>query len=176
MRVLDTKNLGLWTKIAAGLCVLSFGLPWIITNGTSSSLIPGWFTPGFCSTSIGYDGWSSMSCDPGFVGAPMFIPGSQGSTGAGAQTTGRFGIAAALVSLFLSRQTGNRKLLGYGGFALLWTAALSTGTGGITSGVLVAWMASGILLWQGSFGLSGLAKLQRAKQRVRAADSPASWS
>jgi hypothetical protein len=168
MSIPQAKNLGFWTKIAAGLCVLSFGLPWIITNGTSSSLIPGWFTPGFCTTSVGYDGWSSMSCDPGFVGAPIFLPGSQGSTGAGAETTGRFGLAAALVSILFASRTGNRKMLGYGGLALLWTAALSTGTGGITSGVLVAWVASGILLWQGSIGRSVLAKLQSAKAELPA--------
>jgi hypothetical protein len=136
-------------KIAGALCVMSLGLPWIITNGTSSNLIPGYFVPGFCRTVVGYDGWSSMECDPGFVGAPIFLPGSTGSTGAGAETTGRFGIVAALVSMLFTMRTGNRKLLGYGGLGLLWTAALSTGTGGMTSGVLVAWMASGVLLWQG---------------------------
>ncbi len=148
----SNNSFGFWTKVAGGLCVLSLGLPWVITNGTSSTMIPGWYTPGFCRTVVGWDGWSSMECDPGFVGAPIFLPGSQGSTGAGSETAGRFGIVAALVSILFATRSGNRKLLGYGAIALLWSAALSTGTGGMTSGVLVAWIASAILLWQGSFG------------------------
>jgi hypothetical protein len=148
---LSDRPFGFWTKVAGGLCVLSLGLPWVITNGTSSSMIPGWFTPGFCRTVVGYDGWSSMECDPGFVGAPIFLPGSQGSTGAGAETAGRFGIVAALASILFATRSGKRKILGYGAIALLWTAALSTGVGGMTSGVLVAWIAAAILLWQGSF-------------------------
>jgi hypothetical protein len=128
-------------------------------------MIPGWYNPGLCRTVVGYDGWSSMECDTGFVAAPIFLPGSTGSTGAGAETTGRFGIAAALGSILFASRTRNRKLLGYGGFALLWTAALSTGAGGITSGVLVAWIASAILLWQGSVGRSFVAKLQRSEQQ-----------
>ena len=149
---LPAKSSGLWTRVAGALCVLSLGLPWVITNGTSSNLIPGWYNPGFCRTVVGYDGWSSMECDAGTIGAPILVPGTQGSTGAGAETTGRFGIAAALVSMLFSKRTGNRKLLGFGGLALLWTAALSTGVGGVTSGVFVAWIASAILLWQGSIG------------------------
>jgi hypothetical protein len=156
---LAQKPFGFWTNVAGALCVMSLGLPWVITNGTSSTLIPGWYTPGFCRTVVGYDGWSSMECDPGFVGAPIFLPGSTGSTGAGAETAGRFGIVAALASILFAIRSGTRRVLGYGGIALLWTAGLSTGVGGMTSGVLVAWMAAAILLWQGSFGNSLRTKL-----------------
>jgi hypothetical protein len=158
---LPKRSLGFWTKLASALCVLSLGLPWIITNGTSSSYLPGWYVPGFCRSVIGYDGWASMECDPGFVGVGMVLPGSQGSTGAGAETPGRFGIFAALASILIASRTGKRKYLGYGGIALLWMAGLSTGAGGITSGVLVAWMASAILLWQGSVARSLRKKLER---------------
>jgi hypothetical protein len=151
---LKEKPIGFWTKVAGALCVMSLGLPWVITNGTSSNMIPGWYTPGLCRSVVGYDGWSSMECDPGFVGAPIFLPGTTGSTGAGAETSGRFGIVAALASILFAYRSLNRKILGYGAIALLWAAGLSTGVGGMTSGVLVAWMAAVILLWQGSYGPS----------------------
>jgi hypothetical protein len=158
---LPQKPFGFWTKVAAALCVMSLGLPWVITNGTSSTLIPGWYVPGFCRTVVGYDGWSSMECDPGFVGVPILNPGTTGSTGSGAETAGRFGIVAALVSILFASRTGKRTCLGYGGVALLWVAGLSTGVGGLTSGVLVAWIAAAILLWQGSFGRLLRKKLER---------------
>jgi hypothetical protein len=156
---LARKPFGFWIKVAGALCVMSLGLPWVITNGTSSTLIPGWYVPGFCRTVTGYDGWSSMECDPGFVGAPILNPGTTGSTGSGAETAGRFGIVAALASILFASRSGKRKFLSYGGIALLWTAGLSTGVGAMTSGVLVAWMAAAILLWQGSFGRTLRAKL-----------------
>jgi hypothetical protein len=135
--------------IASGLLVLSLGLPWVFTQGTSSTYLPGWYSPGFCRTVVGWDGWSSMECDPGFVGAGMVVPGTQGSTGSGREHTGRFGITAALASVVVAARTGRRRVLAYGAGALLLTTGLSTGVGSVTSGVFLAWIAGALLLRAG---------------------------
>jgi hypothetical protein len=133
-------------RIALGLLVLSLGLPWVILQGTDGTYIPGWFNPGMCSTSYDIDGWASMDCTPGTIGIPINIPGTAGTTGAGAEHSGRFGLIGALAAVVYALRTGQRRFLRPAAFGLMFVTGLSTGTRALTSGVMVAWVAVGLLL------------------------------
>lgn len=138
--------------VAAGLIVLSLGMPWIFLQGTDSSFIPGWFLPGTCVTVYDLDGWASSDCTPGTVAPGILLPGTRGTTGAGMEHSGRFGLAWGLLMTIIGLQTGRRHLLTWGGLGLGLVTGLSTGGGGVTSGVLLAWAASALLIISGTDG------------------------
>jgi hypothetical protein len=133
-------------RIVLGLLVLSLGLPWVILQGTDSTLIPGWYNPGFCRTTYDYDGWASMDCSPGTIGPPIFLPGTSGTTGAGAEHSGRFGLIGAAAAVAYALRTGKRRFLRPAALGLAFVTGLSTGTSALTSGVTVAWAAIAMML------------------------------
>ncbi len=142
----------LWPAIAAGLIIVSLGMPWIFVSGTDSTYVPGWFVPGFCTTVYDLDGWAFSECTQGVVNPGLYLPGTNGSTGAGLEHTGRFGLAWALVMIAMAHRTGHKRYLLWGGVGLGLVTGLSTGTGVVTSGVTLAWVASAILIGTGSDG------------------------
>jgi hypothetical protein len=159
------KGIGVGPRIAACLIFVSLGLPWYYAQGTDTAYIPGWFVPGYCVTHYDYDGWASSDCTPGTIGAGLIVPGSQGSTGSGASHTSRFGLALALVTIAYAARTGKKKPLLLGAVGMAFVTGLSTGFGGgTTSGVLLGWMATALMLWSGlgkrSLRVFGNTKLQ----------------
>jgi hypothetical protein len=144
------RGIGVGPRIAAFLIVVSLGLPWFYAQGTDSSYIPGWFVAGYCTTHYDPDGWASSDCVPGTIGAPILLPGTQGTTGSGASHTSRFGIVFALVMIAIAARTGKKKCLVIGAVGMAFVTGLSSGLGGgTTSGVFVGWMAIALLLWSG---------------------------
>jgi hypothetical protein len=144
------RGIGVGPRVAACLIFVSLGLPWYYAQGTDSSYIPTWYVPGFCRSVVGYDGWRTMECDPGFIGGGISLPGTQGTTGSGASHTSRFGLAFALVMIAVAARTAKKKYLLVGAIGMAFVSALSTGFGGgTTSGVLVGWMATALMLWSG---------------------------
>lgn len=61
--------------VAGALALLGLGLPW-----TTAYSVAGYYTPGFCSTTYDADGYGSVSCSPGFVGAGYNNPALPGFT------------------------------------------------------------------------------------------------
>lgn len=59
--------------VAGVLALLGLGLPW-----TTASYVAGYYAPGFCSTTYDADGYGSVSCGPGFIGAGYSNPASPG--------------------------------------------------------------------------------------------------
>lgn len=59
--------------VAGVLALLGLGLPW-----TTASYVAGWYAPGLCSTTYDADGYGSVSCGPGFIGAGYSNPASPG--------------------------------------------------------------------------------------------------
>ncbi|WP_353647676.1 hypothetical protein ABLG96_12290 [Nakamurella sp. A5-74] len=60
---------------AGALALLALGLPW-----TTASFVPGYYSPGFCTTTYDADGYGSMYCSTGFIGAGYNNPASPGFT------------------------------------------------------------------------------------------------
>ena len=60
---------------AGVLALLALGLPW-----TTEYSVPGYYTPGFCTTTYDANGYGSVSCDPGFIGAGYYSPAAPGFT------------------------------------------------------------------------------------------------
>lgn len=99
----------LWLFFAGAAAVLSIGLPWAPT-GEAWKWMPGYFTPGFCSTVYDYDGWASVECMPTFVNSGIYpVYDAAGSTGA--QHPARALIAMAAVLVVLGYRQANRRLL-----------------------------------------------------------------
>ncbi|MEJ7649133.1 MAG: hypothetical protein WKF57_08885 [Nakamurella sp.] len=60
---------------AGALALLALGLPW-----TTEYSVPGDYSPGFCTTTYDANGYGSVSCDPGFIGAGYHSPAAPGFT------------------------------------------------------------------------------------------------
>jgi hypothetical protein len=133
--------------IAAGLLVLSLGLPWLQTIGTAGTYLPGYVTPGFCSTSFDADGWAFSSCTPMTVSPGFPLPGTAGSVTTGASHPARFGIAWAVVLGITAIRRDRPKLLLLAGAGLGVVMTISAGVGFSTSGVCAAWLAVGALVF-----------------------------
>jgi hypothetical protein len=125
------------------------GLPWLQTIGSSGTYLPGYVVPGFCTTSIGYDGYATSECSPMTVGVGMVIPGTAGSITTGASHPARFGIAWALVATAIGVRRRQQRLLLAGAIGLGVSMAISAGLGFSTSGVCAAWLAVGLLAFAG---------------------------
>lgn len=76
------------TLLAAGLLLLSLGLPW---SGDSQTHVPGWLTPSFCTPGL-LDGM--ISCTPNYFSAG-FTTGSPALSGA--NSPARVFVVGALV-------------------------------------------------------------------------------
>jgi hypothetical protein len=135
--------------VAVGLLVLALGLPWLQTIGTSGTYLPGYITPGFCTTTYGYDGYATSECSPMTVGVGMSLPGSAGSITSGASHPARFGIVWAMVATVVAirRRAPRFFLVGAAGLGVVM--AISAGLGFSTSGVCAAWLAVGLLTFSG---------------------------
>lgn len=142
--------------VALGLLVLALGLPWLQTIGTSGTYLPGYVTPGFCTTSYGYDGFATSECSPMTVGVGMSLPGTAGSITSGASHPARFGIAWAVVAAVVALRRREPRLFLAGAAGLAMVTALSAGLGFSTSGVCAAWLAVGLLAF------SGLGRMKQA--------------
>jgi hypothetical protein len=117
--------------------VLSFGLPWRLNAGTPGAVIPGYYVPGGCYIVYDIDGFGTTVCDPGVVGAPIFLDGTDGTAISGRTHPARFGLTAALVSLLLAHHVKQRRWLTFGGLALIVISVPSAGLTSITAGTVL---------------------------------------
>lgn len=85
--------------LAAALLVLALGLPWTTAFSTS-----GWYSPGFCTTVYGPDGYGSVECDPGW-----YSPGTRSPALPGYALDVRIWVALAVGAVVagLLRRTGD---------------------------------------------------------------------
>jgi hypothetical protein len=138
-------------RIAAIACalVVSLGLPWGFQGGTASSIIPGYYTPGFCTTVYDNDGYAFTECSPGWVGAPIFMPGVSGAYTPGAKHAARFGIAFGLVACALALRKGRRRILLVAGIVLFAVSVPTAGLVTASSGALIGYVAAGAMVLGG---------------------------
>lgn len=100
-----------WLFAAAAAALLSLGLPWGSTTG-GGSVLPGYFTPGFCSTVYDYEGWASVECSSSYFFPTLYFHGAGGAI-PGAAHPARALLAIAAVLLVVGyRRTDRRILLG----------------------------------------------------------------
>jgi hypothetical protein len=138
-----------WLLALGAALLLALGLPWNINTGTDDYIIPGYYVPGYCTTVYDADGYATTECDPGFVGAPIFGFGTDGSFTSGSQHPARFGLVAALVALVVAWRTRERRWLLAGGLVLLIVAVPTAGLTSLTSGAMVGFAAAAALVLTG---------------------------
>ena len=136
-----------WPLMAAVLLVLSVGLPWQSTEATDSAYIPGYYVRGACVNVTDFT--LTTECPPGFVGVPLGNHGYASHTGSGAESIGRFGVAWALTLIVISKHRKRPELLLWAGLGIAVVTGLSSGYGARTAGVVVAWMAAAMLIFEG---------------------------
>jgi hypothetical protein len=85
---------------AACCAVLALALPW--SSATDATYIPGWYVPGYCTTTYDYDGWPSLDCTTGMISPGMYFPGI-GAAG-GKDTEIRVFLVAVVVLVVLARR------------------------------------------------------------------------
>ncbi|RIJ70281.1 hypothetical protein D1871_19400 [Nakamurella silvestris] len=100
-----------WLFAAAVTAVLSLGLPWGASAGSGGSVLPGYFTPGFCSTVYDYEGWASVECSSSYYFPTLYFTGHGGGGIPGAAHPSRALIAVAVVLVILGYRQANRRLL-----------------------------------------------------------------
>jgi hypothetical protein len=136
--------------------VLSFGLPWHLNAGSAGAVIPGYYVPGGCYIDYDIDGFGTSICDPGFVGAPIFLAGTDGTAISGRSHPARFGLAAAVVSLLLAHHFRQRRWLALGGLAVIVIGVPSAGLTSITTGTVLGLGAAVAMVVTGLGGASAL--------------------
>jgi MFS superfamily sulfate permease-like transporter len=123
----------------------SVGMSWAISpNYSSGTTIPGWYVPDSYVNVTDADGWMSTEVIPGFVGAPIFLPGTTTFESA-TDHPARFGVFAAILAILASAWFNNRRLQVIGGLVLIVTTAMTSGLGLQASGSSIGWLA-GLLL------------------------------
>ena len=82
---------------------------------------------------------------PGFLAAPIFLPGFTDYTPA-TEHPARFGVAAAILFIFASAWYRQRRLQVIGGVILIITTALTSGLGFHAAGSSIGWLAGFALI------------------------------
>ncbi len=126
--------------------VASLGMNWATASYYSpGTTIPGYFVPDSYVNVTGADGYMYTETIPGFVGAPIFLPGLMNYTPA-TDHPARFGVAAAILFIFASAWYRRRSLQVIGGVLLIITTALTSGLGFSAPGSSVGWLVGFALI------------------------------
>lgn len=102
-----------WLVVAGVAALCSLGLSWGAGGGGEGSLqyVPGSYTPGFCSTSYGADGWAYTDCSAGSA-SPGYILGSgTGTSGTGSTQPARVFLALAATAVVFGYRRSDRRLV-----------------------------------------------------------------
>jgi hypothetical protein len=137
------------TTLAGVLLILALGLPWSAA-GAGEFYTGTTYAPGFCYTSYGYDGYASTNCDAGTLNPGVYYPGTSAQAAAGRSHPARFGVVGALALAAIARWRRNSRLLLPAGVLLAVVTGLSGGLAITQAGVIVAWLAAGLLAWAGA--------------------------
>jgi hypothetical protein len=133
-------------RVLLAMLACSLGMSWALTSELSAgAVIPGWFVPDSYVNVTGADGYMYTETIPGFIGAPIFLPGSIGYENA-SDHPARFGVAAAIFSILASAWFADRRLQILGGLILVVTTAMTAGLGFAQAGSSIGWIAGTALI------------------------------
>jgi hypothetical protein len=131
--------------VAAALLLISLGFPWATQAGSDSIYSPGAYIPGSCINVTGWDGYMTTECTPGQVMVGLYFPGTDGTIVSGRMHPGRFALVGGLVLIIAGIRTRNRRYFGAAALVVPIITVLTGGLAPLTSGVMMALLASLLL-------------------------------
>ena len=136
-------------RFAAALLVLALGFPWVVRDGIPGVVIPGWVVPGACVNVTNYEGWMSTDCSPMTIGAPMFVPGTDGTVVSGSGHHARFALVGGIACVVIGMRRRSRKWFLRGGLSAGVVCIYFAGLERFTAGYACALFASMLMIVAG---------------------------